>query len=339
MKLTTTDQSPQVPDGRSTRVARRSRLRLIIWLLVPTLILLLTGGGYLLLRPQVQPLALPPLPAHLNAADLGLSNWQAYQRPLPAHPLDDPRLPASPQINPTLALLEDAAGQVLISSGQIERGLAYLHAAAQSDQENLRYSNDYSLALRDHKRYADELAYFEQLAQHDRSANVLIGFALSYVDQMRACPPPPDGLVCQAQDSSRSISVLNEVLGKNPYNVFARSARGLNHLYWPSLMGHLPQAQVDLQYVVALSVPLSAISQALTPSAYVALGDVFAKDGQIEQARNVWLNGKSVVADAAQLDQRLNIAPDQLVNQENGPLRGLGVSVDTDLTLFWKTGR
>jgi tetratricopeptide (TPR) repeat protein len=322
----------------SSQRKRRPRRVVLIVLAALALILLGAGGGYLLFRPRVQPLSLPALPANLTAADLGLTGWQDYQLPLPAHPLADPHLPGAPQVNPSLALLEDAAGQALIQQGQLNRGLAYLRAAAQSDVENLRYSNDYRLALRDHKLYSDEFTYFSQLAKQNTSPNVLISFALTYVDQMRSCPTPPDGLVCQAQDSWNSINVLNGVIDKHPYNVIARFARGLNHLYWPSLMGHLPLAQIDLQYAVALTRPLASISRAFIPQAYAALGDVFAKDGKVEQARNVWLNGEAVVPNSSLLSSRLTIPQDQLVNAENGSLRGLGVYVDTDLATFWRIG-
>ncbi|HZO74542.1 MAG TPA: hypothetical protein VFB60_20225 [Ktedonobacteraceae bacterium] len=340
MRLTSSDRKISLPSIPSASSKRRSRLLLAVWLLLlMPMLLLLVSGVYLFLRPRVQALSLPRLPAHLTESDLGLANWHEYQQPLPPQPLSDPHLPATPQVDSSLALLEDAAGQALLTTGQVERGLAYLQAAAQSDPENLRYNNDYRVALRDHQRYTTEYTYFSQLAQHTHSPNVLIGLALTYVDQMRSCPTPPDGLVCQAQESSRSISILDTVLAAHPYNVVARFARGLNHLYWPNLMGHLPLAQVDLQYAVALSKLPSAMSSAFAPQAYMALGDVFAKDGQVEKARNVWLNGKAVVSDSSMLDSRLAIATNQLVNEENGPLRGLGVFVDTSLAIFWKTGR
>lgn len=326
------------PDPPSPRRPRRRRRVLLIIASILVLVLL-TGGGYLLFRPRVQPLALPALPASLSAADLGLDAWRDYQQPLPTNPLANAQLPSTPQVNPALALLEDAAGQALIRQGELEKGLSYLQAALQSDPHNLRYSNDYRLALRDHQRFSEELAYFTHVAAEDTSANALINQALAYVDLMRSCPRPPDGLVCQAQNSWNSINILSKVLATHPYNVIARFARGLNNLYWPSLMGHLPQAQTDLQYSVALTRPLSAITQAFTADAYIALGDVFAKDGKIDQARNVWLNGLQLVPASTLLQARLNIAQDQLVNQENGPLRGLGVYVDTGLALFWKTGR
>lgn len=314
--------------------SRRLR-RTIIIISSVVLVLILAAGGYLIFMPRVQPLSLPALPAHLTPADLGLASWQDYQLPLPPHPLTDARLPGTPQVDASLALLEDAAGQALIQQGQLDRGLTYLQAAAQSDSQNLRYSNDYRIALRDHRRYDDEMKYFSQLAQHDKSPATLINFALVYVDQMRACPAPPDGLVCQAQNSYRSIDVLNGVLTTHPYNVIARFARGLNHLYWPRLMGHLPAAQTDLQYAVALTRPFPAILRTFTPQAYVALGDVFAKDGQAQVGRNVWLNGKEVVPASSLLDARLNIPQNQLTDEENNTLRGLGVPVETDLTIFW----
>jgi hypothetical protein len=147
--------------------------------------------------------------------------------------------------------------------------------------------------------------------------------------------------VCQAQLSNRSIDELNIVLTAQPYNIIARYARGLNHLYWPSLMGHLPRAQVDLQYAVALTKPLGLLGfgRAFIPQAYTALGDVFAKDGQVEPARNVWLNGLQVAPNAHLLESRLAIPQNQLVDDENGSLRGLGIPVDTDMAVFWQNER
>jgi tetratricopeptide (TPR) repeat protein len=338
MKLVNKSAEPEELRSETPAPARKPSRRLrrsVIIISSVVLVLLLAAGGYLIFLPRVQPLSLPTLPAHLTPADLGLANWQEYQLPLPPHPLSDSRLPARPQVDASLALLEDAAGQALIQQGQLDQGLAYLQAAAQSSTDDIRYSNDYRIALRDHRRYDDEMKYFSQLAQHDRSATAQINFALTYVDEMRACPAPPDGLVCQAQNSYRSIDVLNSVLAAHPYNIMARFARGLNHLYWPRLMGHLPAAQVDLEYAVALTRPFPAIMRSFVPQAYVALGDVFGKDGQTQAARNVWLNGKEVVSASSLLDARLNIPQDRLTDDENNTIRGLGVPVETDLTIFW----
>lgn len=336
MKLTIHKQSEGL-EMSQPRSLRRSRLLRIIAVVLVVLVIAAVGG-YLLL-PRVQPLSLPALPAHLSVADLGLANWQDYRHPLPSNALSSPALPRSPQAVSGLALLEDAAGQSLIQQGQIEQGLAYMRAAAQADPDNLRYNNDYRLALRNHGQYTEEEAFFAQQVQHGKSDATEIGLALSYVDEMRACPKPPDGLVCQAQDSYHSIQILDDVIAHHPYNIIAHYARGLNDLYWPSLMGHLPQAQVDLEYTVALLRPLGSVSSAFPAQAYAALGDVFAKDSQIDKARNVWLNGKLVVPHASILGSRLDIPRSQLVNEENTNLRGLGVYVETDLAIFWQGGR
>jgi hypothetical protein len=205
----------------------------------------------------------------------------------------------------------------------------------------LRYANDYRLVLRDHGRYTDEEAFFRQQMQALKTPQAHLNLALVYVDEMRSCPHPPDGLVCQAQLSNRSIDELNIVLAAQPNNIIARYARGLNHLYWPTLMGHLPHAQVDLEYAVALTKPLGSLGlgRAFVPQAYAALGDVFAKDGKIDAARNVWLNGLQAVPNGSLLASRLAIPQTQLVNDESGPLRGLGIPVDTDLAIFWQNGR
>lgn len=327
------------PDVENNVIAvRPRRRRRRIWFILLAVLVLfgVAGGAYLLLLPHVQPLSLPRLPAHLTVDDLGLARWQDYRQPLPANPLNNALLPASPKLDASLAALEDAAGQALIRQGELDRGLAYLRVAAQSDPTSLRFANDYRLALRDHGRYADEETFFSQLAQQFKSSETALSLALTYVDEMRSCPKPPDGLVCQAQDSSRSITELDNLLAAHPYNLIARYARGLNHLYWPSLMGHLPRAQTDLQFAVALLKPLGSVSSAFPPEAYTALGDVFAKDGQVAQARNVWLNGQNVLSFSSLLASRLSIPQDQLVNEENGSLRGLGVYVETDISIFWR---
>jgi hypothetical protein len=336
MKLDTQTSQPLQTGTHTPRRQRLStKMRVTLGALVVCVLLLGAFGGYLLLRPQVQPLKLPKVPAQLTLADIGLADWQQYQQPAPADPLHSALLPEKPQVTVALASIEDAAGLALVHEGQLEPGLAYLKAAVQASPDNLRYANDYRITLRDHKRYQEEEQFFSQLLKAHTSVNLQLDLALSYVDEMRSCPTPPDGLVCQAQFSSRSVSLLDIALEKQPYNIVARYARGLNNLYWPTLMGHLPQSQTDLQYAVSLLTPLNAMRHSFTPEAYAALGDVFAKSSKLDDARNVWLNGQRVAPDAAILKQRLSIPRDQLVNDEDSSLRGLGVYVDTDIALFW----
>jgi tetratricopeptide (TPR) repeat protein len=325
----------------SANHSQHSRRRVALIALLTLGVLMIAGGSYLVLRPRVQPLSLPTLSAHLSPADLGLAHWQDYQQPLPTNPLMNPALPSSPEMKADLAPLEVAAGQALISRGEFNLAIAYLRAAVLAVPDNLRYANDYRLALRDHGRYSDEEAFFMQQVHALKTAKAHLNLALAYVDEMRNCPHPPDGLVCQAQLSNHSIDELNIVLVAQPNNVIARYARGLNHLYWPTLMGHLPRAQVDLQYAVALTKPLSSLGlgRAFIPQAYTALGDAFAKDGQTDAARNIWLNGLQVTPNAPILEKRLAIPQNQLVDDESGSLRGLGVPVDTDIALFWLNGR
>lgn len=325
---------------KKTIVSKRKKLKYWMFGIIVGLLMLIGATIAYILLNQVTPLALPALPANLTATQIGLAHWQEYQQPLPTDPQNNPLLPTTPQAKPDLALLEDAAGQILIQQGNLTRGLDYLKVAVLADPDNLRYSNDYRLALRDHQLYQDEQTFFTALAQKMQTPNTNIEYSLSYVDMMRSCSKPPDGLVCQAQDSYSSIAILNGVLQKEPYNIIARFARGLNDLYWPSLMGHLPQAQKDLEYAVALTRFQAKLGVAFVPQAYVALGDVFAKAGDNKTARNVWLNGLQAAASQEQtlLQQRLAIPQDQLTAQENQQLRGLGVYVDTDLSLFWKKG-
>ncbi|GHO60001.1 hypothetical protein [Ktedonobacter robiniae] len=333
---TTEKNAVQKPQRATFWHTKKFRLLVAAILLV---LVLLGGGMYWLLTPRIKPLALPHVPAHLTWADIGLEHWQDYQQPLPEHPLDNTALPAKPQVNKNLALLQDAAGQALIQQGQNNLGVEYMKAAVLAVPDNLRYANDLRLAWRDHQQYKEEEAFFSALNQKYPTINTQIALALSYVDEMRSCPNPPDGLVCQAQFSSRSISELSEILTNHPYNIVARYARGLNHLYWPTLMGHLSQSQEDLQFSVVLTQIQGAIGPSFLPQAYTALGDVFAKGGKVDVAQNVWENGLKVAPSSTMLQQRLAIAKESLVSEEENHLRGLGVYVDTDVAIFWQKGR
>jgi len=318
--------------------ARKKLKGWMIGSIVGVVILIGVSIAYVQINVHATPLSLPAIPANLSANQIGLDQWQVYQQPLLANPLHDPSLSATSQDAASLAPLQDAAGQAHLQKGDLASGLAYIKAAVLTDPNNLRYSNDYRVALRDHRLYQEELDFFSVLSQKKPTANSTVEFALAYVDMMRSCPKPPDGLVCQARYSYNSISVLDKVLQDNPYNIVARFARGLNHLYWPTLMGHLPKAQQDLQYVVALSKVQAKISPTFAPQGYIALGDVFAKSGAIKEARNVWLNGLNAVQEQNLLQQRLAIPQDQIQAQEDKQLRGLGTYVDTDISMFWRKG-
>jgi hypothetical protein len=110
MKLDTQPTSSN-PVKLFTKNRKRISTKKLIALstIVVLVLLLFSFGGYLLLRPQVQPLQLPNVPAHLSMSDLGLADWQKYQQPDPKDPLLQPTLPATPQATPALAQLENAA--------------------------------------------------------------------------------------------------------------------------------------------------------------------------------------------------------------------------------------
>src|SRR5579884_897869 len=103
--LSEKDANPAGPKKENT--PRRKRLKR--WTIGVAIALLILGGAitaYILVNAQVTPLALPSVPANLTADQIGLANWQEYQQALPAHPLENSLLPATPQATPALAALE-----------------------------------------------------------------------------------------------------------------------------------------------------------------------------------------------------------------------------------------
>ena len=159
MESAISQPTQQATSQHSSRTKRPwYRRPFLIGSLIFVILVLSGAGGYILFLPKVQPLSLPHLPTHLTMADLGLGDWQNYQQPFPTDPLHAPDLPTTPQINAQLAPLQNAAGLALIKQQQITHGLAYLQAAVISSPDNLRYANDYRIALRNQKLFDEEVS-------------------------------------------------------------------------------------------------------------------------------------------------------------------------------------
>ncbi|CAM4489724.1 hypothetical protein [Paenibacillus tarimensis] len=129
--------------------------------------------------------------------------------------------------------------------------------------------------------------------------------ALAYVDLLQN---PDLGTAALGQISSRSISVLNNLLEDRPYDLFTHYARGLNNLYWPSGLQRTGKAIQDLGYCLAVAKQLEGtMDLPLWPLIYTAYGDALVKDGQVKEGILVWKDGAARYTEDKELQRRASL--------------------------------
>jgi pentatricopeptide repeat protein len=68
---------------------------------------------------------------------------------------------------------------------------------------------------------------------------------------------------------------------------------------------------------------------------YEGLGDALVKQGRHDEARAVWHEAQGLFPDDRRLDERLAITDNARLTELVDTERGLGVAVDTDLSILW----
>jgi tetratricopeptide (TPR) repeat protein len=159
-----------------------------------------------------------------------------------------------------------------------------------------------------------------------------LNLALAYVDKM---PTAGLGIVGQGLLSNRSIHQLDLVLESDPSSWAAMYGRAMNHLHWPRMLLHAPQAIAVFKTCLSLqsSVPVTGLRpHHLLP--HLGLGDAYVKNGQIAEARETWQRALKLFPADPRLLRRLALDDDGLrkfVEDE----RGLAKPIDTDLSFVW----
>ena len=68
---------------------------------------------------------------------------------------------------------------------------------------------------------------------------------------------------------------------------------------------------------------------------YIAFGDALVKEGRHDDARRVWEEAQALFPDDPRLKERLALEDDGALTESIDRIRGLGVVVDTDLSILW----
>jgi len=169
--------------------------------------------------------------------------------------------------------------------------------------------------------------------KHPKNKSLRYQAALAYVDHV-----PGHSLFRQGWLSTRSMDHMSKVLELDPEDWTAYYIRGLNGLYWPTSFRKLPKSIKDLKVCIALSgkMPIGLL-QPYHVLAYIALGDAYAKKGEIEMARKTYL-GAADLFESNKINRRLEMDSDELSAFIKN-LRRTDTRVDTEISFLLDGGK
>jgi tetratricopeptide (TPR) repeat protein len=213
-----------------------------------------------------------------------------------------------------------------------------MEAAIKEDPDNLKYASEYRMAViaaakRLHPKegkpddYDRCLKFFEHLTAERPSAwAAWLNYGFAYVDQI-----PAAGAITQVILANTALSYFTKSIEAKP-SWIAYYTRGAAYLFWPKIFGRAPLAVADLEQ--AMKIQKSQPKQPYHLRAYVALGDAYWKNDELEKALAMWKGGLAQYPDATALKERLAKQGDDLKAYLDDVLDP-SKRVDTDLRALW----
>ncbi|MEM8931276.1 MAG: FG-GAP-like repeat-containing protein [Acidobacteriota bacterium] len=159
-----------------------------------------------------------------------------------------------------------------------------------------------------------------------------VELSLAYVDKIPSCGGLA-AIVCKGRNAQLGIDALDAVLAEQPDSWLAIYSRGMNHLHWPKALRHSADAARDLERAVSLQAAADAPSDWHLRT-WVALGQAYAKNGEVAKARDAWTRGLGVFPEAEELRTYLAITDDEAVREKVEDARSLEQPIDTDIRFY-----
>lgn len=202
--------------------------------------------------------------------------------------------------------------------------------------DDLAYLNELRLIMGSQQREKDFIAFLHSL--NSSSRNVKLQTALAYVDLLQ---DPDMGTASLGKLSTQSITILNEIIEEDAYDVLAHYARGLNNLYWPLGLRRTDKAIQDLAYCVAVAQQLEDHPSPMWPLFYEAYGDALVKNGESQRGMAVWKDGVKKYPHSEELQRRAKAKTAEEAFDIVRQIRGIDVferperSI-SDISILWK---
>lgn len=219
------------------------------------------------------------------------------------------------------------AGMKALAANDLPTALQHLELAISGDPESVRYASEYRQAIIRAKQFDRSIQFFQKaVADHPDSANLHLNFGFAYVDKI-----PAAGSVTQVILANTALGEFSKAIDLQP-NWIGYYTRGASYLFWPKVFNRASLGVADLEK--ALEMQKKGHRHGYYVRTYIALGDGYWKNDQLEKARATWKQGLKEFPDNEQLKTRLSQEGDQLkatIEDQFDPNK----RVNTDLKELW----
>jgi len=253
-------------------------------------------------------IGLPEVPQSLTAQEAGLAGlpqWKETARRL-SNPVGTEELTSldDPIDRARLAIAK-------LSAGQVDEGLALFSAALAERPDDIALGNELRMRVHGQKRAFFEaaraagnrmpqlpeglrkepLATLERIAAQKPSREIRFQIGMAHADTMILYP----ALEIRAPASVDSVKAFTGILAAEAFYVPALVGRGLNHIHrprnlvWPEKPAPPPDAgSHDVALAVAAGRKVGGASDRLEAILMMLLGDAYAHEEQVDQAKSWW---------------------------------------------------
>jgi tetratricopeptide (TPR) repeat protein len=207
-----------------------------------------------------------------------------------------------------------AAARAASARGETLRAVELYETVVRALPENLHVAAEYRQQVLRVRKYDRALALFEELAgKHPRSANVALSFAMAHVDKL-----PDVGKLSQVGMANKARAQFERAVALEA-SWLALHSLGNVEIYYPRFFGHTESGLKHLEQALALAARGPA--REYHALSWAALGDGHWRLGQVDKARQLWLEGGKRFPTAAVLEARLSRQGEALDRFLSGLLR------------------
>jgi tetratricopeptide (TPR) repeat protein len=240
--------------------------------------------------------------------------------------------PPKPWLRPK-AQAEEAVPR--LSTEELEKMLSEMETRLSKSLSGYKLASSYRSRCAAYMQHDRAIKFFQRfLAAEPGNQRARLELGCAFVDKIPTCGGMA-AIVSKGTLARKSLDQFDAYLAAEPVSWVGHYVRGFNHLHWPRALRHSADAAQDLQRCVELQQRTGKSGfkpYYLLP--YVALGDAYTKDKQMDKARQAWQQGLKVFPEAKALKDRLAIMDDtQLLKYVEGQ-RSLDRPIDTDLSFL-----
>jgi tetratricopeptide (TPR) repeat protein len=220
------------------------------------------------------------------------------------------------------------AGMQAAAAKDWAAALPRLEAAVAADPASLRYESEYRMTVIAAGAYDRALDFYKQLAAaHPNSWEVALNYGYAYVDKI-----PAAGSITQVILANTAQGWFTKALELKP-TWLGYYTRGNSYLYWPKVFGKTALGVTDLEQAVHMEKTEPPCTCHVR--AWIALGDGYWKEDDLEKARATWSSGLKLFPGNAKLEARLAKQGEELkemIEADSDPNK----RVDTNLRPLWE---